>query len=159
MKNFITLLIGLLVAGLLAFFFFQNEEPEEYFLESPSKYRFEETVAQFEANVVDTDGWKVLHRYDLQKSMDKHGYKVQAVKVFSLCNPDYSAKILFSNQERVVSSMMPCRVSIYVKTDGKTYISRMNSADMSKKMGGLVNEVMGKASADVEELIQDLIVE
>ena len=152
------MLLGIFLGGIVVFFFTKNNKPAEYFIESASKYSFEETVAQFEATVAETEGWTILKTYDLQLSMEKHGYTVQPVKVFSLCNPAYSSKILFSNQERIVSSMMPCRVSIYVKTNGKTYISTMNSADMAKDMGGLVDDVMGKASSDIDEIIKDLIV-
>lgn len=159
MRSSISILIALLILGLgvAAFFLFNDQKKVEYFTEDLSKYSFEETVAQLEATVEDTEGWKILKTYDLKASMAQHGYTVQPVKVFSLCNPDYSSKILFSNQERVVSSMMPCRVSVYVKTDGKTYISRMNSADMAAEMGGLVNEVMSDASEDVEKILSDLI--
>lgn len=158
MKNIITLAIGLFVAGLLAYFLYSKKGDTDFFLENQSQYGFEETVAQLEATVSDTEGWKILHTYNLQESMRKHGHGVQPVKVFSLCNPSYSAKILLESNERIASSMMPCRVSIYVKADGKTYISRMNSGQFSENMGGIVEQVMGKASADVEEIIADLIV-
>lgn len=159
MKNYLYLVIGLIIGGLLVFLLNKNKQTTEYFLESQSKYTFEETVAQFEATVTEFDGWKVLKTYDLQASMAKSGFTVQPVKVFSVCNPSYSSKILFSNQERVVSSMMPCRVSIYVRTNGKTYISRMNSAEMAAQMGGVVDKVMSAASNDIEEMLKDLIIE
>ncbi|MFA9392234.1 MAG: DUF302 domain-containing protein [Prolixibacteraceae bacterium] len=157
MKNAIFILIGFLSGATVVFLFTRKMNAQEYFTESESIYGFEETVAQFESIVNDTPDWKVLKTYDLQESMKKSGFSVQAVKVFSLCNPDYSSKILFSNQERVVTSMMPCRLSIYIKTDGKTYISRMNSAEMASKMGGLVDKVMSSASNDMESMIADLI--
>lgn len=157
MKKIALILIAFVLGGLIVFLMFPNNRSAKYFTESESRYNFEETVAQFEAIVNDSPGWTILKTYDLQKSMKKHNYNVQPVKVFSICNPDYSSKILFSNQERVVSSMMPCRISIYEKTNGKTYLSRMNSADMAAQMGGLVDKVMSAASRDVEEMIIDLI--
>jgi uncharacterized protein (DUF302 family) len=159
MKNYLYLIIGLIIGGLIVFLLNSSNKTEEYILESQSKYSFEETVAQFEATVTEFEGWKVLKTYDLQESMAKSGFTVQPVKVFSVCNPAYSSKILFSNQERVVSSMMPCRVSIYVRTNGKTYISRINSADMAADMGGVVDDVMSAASNDIEEMLKDLIIE
>lgn len=159
MKNFTFILTGIIIGGLMVFLINYTKETPKYFIESQSKYSFDETVAQFEASVSEIEGWKILHTYNLQQSMEKHGYKVMPVKVFSLCNPDYSSKILFSNQERVISSMMPCRVSIYVKTDGNTYISTMNSTNMAAQIGGLVNDVMSKASADVNSIINDLLLD
>lgn len=159
MKNVSLIIIGILLGAIAVLLIKPKASNNEYFTEKESKYSFEETVAQLEATVAETKGWKILHTYDLQKSMEKNGYKVLKVKVFSLCNPEYSSKILFSNQERVVSSMMPCRVSVYVKQNGKTYISTMNSADMAARMGGLVDEVMSKADADVTQIINDLLKE
>lgn len=159
MKNYLYLIIGLIIGGLLVFMLNNNNKTKEYFRESQSKYGFEETVAQFEALVAEQQGWKILKTYDLQESMAKSGFTVQPVKVFSVCNPSYSSKILFSNQERVVSSMMPCRVSIYVLTNGKTYISRMNSAEMAANMGGVVEKVMAAADNDIESILKDIIVE
>lgn len=157
LKKTAVFLIGAFIGGLIVFLIVRGNKTHDYFIESESKYSFDETVAQFEAIVNDAPGWSILKTYNLQESMKKHGYNVNSVKVFSICNPDYSSKILFSNTERIASSMMPCRISIYVKTNGKTYISRMNSADMAADMGGLINKVMSGASGDMEELIADLI--
>lgn len=159
MKRILLIILGFIIGGLLVFIISSKKESTEFFIENRSKYNFEETVAQFQSIVTETEGWKILHTYDLQKSMEKHGYKVLKVQVFSLCNPEYSSKILFSNQERVISSMMPCRVSIYVKTDGFTYISTMNSAGMASKIGGLVDEVMTDASSDVDAIINKLLID
>lgn len=159
MKHLLSLVIGLIIGGLVVYLINRNDQPDSYFLENQSIYGFEETVAQFEAGIAEYEGWKILKTYDLQESMAKSGFNVQAVKVFSLCNPAYSSKILFSNQERVVSSMMPCRVAIYVRTNGKTYISRMNSAEMAAKMGGIVEDVMTAADHDVADMIKDLVIE
>lgn len=159
MKNISLIIIGILLGAIAVLLIKPKAPGSEYFTEKESKYSFEETVAQLEATVAETSGWKILHTYDLQKSMEKNGYKVLQAKVFSLCNPEYASKILFSNQERVVSSMMPCRVSVYVKQNGKTYVSTMNSADMAARIGGLVEEVMSKADADVARIINDLLKE
>lgn len=159
LKNILFLSIGLLVGGLIVFTVSKSINRKAYFVEQKSKYDFDETVAQFEAMVNDTEGWKILHTYDLQKSMEKQGYNVLQVKVFSVCNPAYSSKILFSSNERVASSLMPCRVSIYQKSNGKTYIARLNSEQMGQRIGGLINEVMSKASNDIDTIISDLIVE
>jgi uncharacterized protein (DUF302 family) len=157
MKKLAFLIIGLIVTGLILIFMAQNKDNNDYLIENQSRYTYDETVAQLEAIVAETEGWKILHTYDLQKSMETNGYKVLPVKVFSLCNPAHSSKILFSNQERVVSSLMPCRVAVYVRQDGYTYISRMNSAAMAANMGGLVNEVMQDAFTEMEAILDGLI--
>ena len=53
--------------------------------------------------------------------------------------------------------MMPCRVSVYEKFDGNTYISRMNSAMFASQIGGVMQDVMSKAFDDVENMIKEII--
>ncbi len=72
---------------------------------------------------------------------------------------EYSAEILELDDERIVSPMMPCRIAIYEKSDGTTYIARMNSSLVARAFGGQINETMQKASAETEEFISDLIVD
>jgi uncharacterized protein (DUF302 family) len=129
-----------------------NAAPSIMMIEDQSPYSFEETTAKFEATVK-AKGWKIPTVHNLQQTMDKYGYSVREVKVYELCHPEHAEKILSNSNERIVSSMMPCRVAIYVKEDGKTYISRMNTGLMGSMMDGVVPEVMDIASAESEEMI------
>jgi len=95
--------------------------------------------------------------HDLQASMSKFDYDVKQVKVFELCHPDYASKILLESDERIVSSLMPCRVAIYEKDDGKVYISRMNTSLMAGMMGGLIKDVMADASNDTEVILESIL--
>jgi uncharacterized protein (DUF302 family) len=94
-----------------------------------------------------------LEQY-LQKTLHDNGKDVLAVKVISLCHPRHSGKLLATDNERIVSSLMPCRISVYEKSDGKTYVSRLNSSLMAPLIGDLVAEVMSRSAADVEEIIR-----
>jgi uncharacterized protein (DUF302 family) len=128
----------------------------EMFLESESRFGFEETVNILNETVTE-GGWKVLAVHDLQASMKKAGKDVAAVKVFEICNPNHSYKLLARDDERIYSSLMPCRFSVYEKSDGRVYISRMNATIMSKQIGGLVDEVMTAANNDAENFIKAVI--
>lgn len=128
----------------------------DFFIESQSKFNFDETVQKFTA-IAEQKTWKVAATHDLQQTMKTHGKEVLAVKVFAICHPKHSSKILEKDDERIISSMMPCRVSIYKKSDGKTYISRMNSVMMAQFFEGLINEVMTESALEVEEMISQLI--
>lgn len=50
--------------------------------------------------------------------------------------------------------MMPCRVSVYEKNDGNTYISRMNSLIIASGFGGIIEQVMTDSANEVEEIIE-----
>lgn len=142
---------GILLTSLLAY----KAAPGMMVKETESKYTFEQSVEVFEQTAKDM-GWKIPTVHDMQKTMEVNGYEVASMKVFELCHPDHAYEILKLDEERIVSNMMPCRVSIYEKSDGKTYISWMNTSMMGNMMGGAVAEVMGVASADSEKMIQSI---
>jgi uncharacterized protein (DUF302 family) len=124
----------------------------QLFFETKSKYGFDETVQKL-SEIVSGSGWKLIHVHDLQETMRKNGRDVLPVKVIEICKPDYAYRLLSEDDQRVYSNMMPCRVSVYEKEDGQTYLSRMNSALMASQIGGAVQEVMSGAFADAEQFI------
>ena len=156
-KRNILFLSGGLVAGiLLTMILIVVITPGLMMVEHTSPYDFETAVQKFEASVK-TEGWSLPHVHDLQKSMKKFGKDVLKVKVFELCHPDHASKILERDDERIVSSLMPCRVAIYERSDGKVYVSNMNTSLMSKMMGGIVPEVMAEASRDSDKIVEAVI--
>ena len=134
-----------------------NKEQEGMFLENESKYNFDETVDKLKA-AIEQKTWKVTAIHDLQQTMKTYGKDVMPVKVFAVCHPKHSGKILEKDDERIVSCMMPCRISVYQKSDGKTYISRMDPAPMAKAFGGIVEQVMTESANEIELIINEIIV-
>jgi uncharacterized protein (DUF302 family) len=141
--------IAVTVIGML------NVFPKMMIFEDVSQFDFDKSVEVLEASVAE-HGWKIPKVHDLQKTMAKFDKKVRPVKVIELCHPDHAGKILLESEERIVSSLMPCRVAIYEKADGKTYFSRMNSGMMAAMMGGLIADVMADASSENEVILQPL---
>jgi len=133
------------------------QKNEQIFLENESKYNFAETVEKLTAEI-EKKAWKVSAVHDLQETLKKNGSEVLPIKVFALCHPKHSSKILSKDDERIVSSLMPCRVSVYEKSNGKSYISRMNTGVLAKSIGGIIEEVMTDSSNGVEEILSSLIV-
>ena len=148
----VALLVGVLLTGSILF----ASAPSMMMMEDESKYGFDETVAQFETAVTDAK-WKIAGLHDMKAILDGFGYDVLNVKIYELCSSKYSAVILQEDDERIVSPLMPCRVAIYEKSDGKTYITRMNSTLMAKPFGGLIDEVMQQAASETEVIIEKLI--
>lgn len=148
----VALLIGILIAGSTLF----ASAPSLMMMEDESQYGFDETVAKFETAVTDAK-WKIAGLHDMKSILDGFGYDVRNVKIYELCSSKYSAVILQEDDERIVSPLMPCRVAIYEKSDGKTYITRMNSMLMAKPFGGLIDEVMQQAAGETEVILEQLI--
>lgn len=145
------LLSGIIVSALVLVFVF----PKLMFTVSESKYDFDQT-AEILTESVKTNNWSMPHQYDLQQTMAKHGFEVNPVKVFSICKPDIAARILGTDPDRHISAMMPCRVAIYKKADGKTYISRMNAGLFALLLGGKASAVMGDAGTGSEHIIKSV---
>jgi len=131
---------------------------ETMFLENESKYNFAETVEKLTCEI-EKNTWKLSAVHDLQDTLKKFGTEVLGIKVFALCHPKHSSRILSRDDERIISSLMPCRISVYEKSDGKTYISRMNTGMLAKSIGGITEEVMGDSTRDVEVILSTLVLE
>ena len=158
MKKYLLTAITFLVIGFVAAtLILLLKGPSMMMLEDQSRFDFEKTVSGLE-DIAKAHGWSVPTVHNLQKSMEKAGHEVNEVKVFALCNPNHAINILQGDEERVVSSMMPCRVAVYVKADGKTYISRMNSKMMSKGMNKNVRLTMKSAFMEMEEILSKLVI-
>ena len=146
------IIIGLasgIVIGLLIAFF---ASPSILFREDVYDKDFDTTVAKVEAAVL-AKGWKIPNVTDLQATMKKFDKEVRSVKVFDICHPEHSYKILSQSDERIVSNMMPCRIAVYEKEDGSVWISRMNSGFVAKPMSSIIRTTMADAAKDMEEVI------
>lgn len=134
----------------------KNNENSNLFIENVSKYDFNETVQKLTMEI-EQKSWKVSAIHDLQQTLMNSGKEVLPIKVFALCHPKHSGRILEKDEERIVSSLMPCRISVYMKSDGETYVSRMNSAILAKSIGGIIEEVMIDSFNEVEEILNEII--
>ena len=149
-------LTGFITGILLTFLLLLVLAPKMMFTETESKYDFAKTVDMIEQSTKD-NGWSMPHQYDLQATLNKHGLVVNPVRVFSICNPDLAVRILGSDNDRHISAMMPCRVAVYEKENGKTYIARMNSGLVSKILGNNAKAVMKDAGQESEKILEPLL--
>ena len=145
---------GMFLGLLIAFFI----APSLMFREDKNSRDFDVTVARLE-KAIEVRGWKIPVIHDLQATMKKFGKEVRSVKVLEICHPDHSYEILNRSEEKIVSSMMPCRISVYEKEDGSVWISRMNSGLLSKPMSPVIRKTMSAAAADVEAIIAEVMQE
>jgi len=150
------IIIGTLAGLILGWFITFLAMPKLMFKESKSHLDFDNTVGKIE-NAVTDKGWKIPAVHDLQATMKKFEKDVRPVKVFEICHPDHSYNILARNDERMVSNMMPCRISVYEKEDGSIWISRMNSGIVAKPMTKVIRETMSLAADDVEMVIAEVL--
>jgi uncharacterized protein (DUF302 family) len=122
-------------------------------VEKQSRFDFDRTVDLL-ISEAERREWKVPAVHDLQQSLAKSGKTVNPVKVIEICKPKYSGQMLELNHERIMSVMMPCRISVYTKEDGKTYTAVLNGAEMAADQPVKIAEVMKAASDETFEIIE-----
>lgn len=122
-------------------------------IEHLSKFNFGKTVDLLVAEAERRE-WKVPAVHDLQLSLAKSGKTVKPVKVIEICKPQYSGQMLELNHERIISVMMPCRISVYEKEDGLTYVSLINAGEMAASLPANIASVMKEASDETFEIVK-----
>ncbi len=131
-------------------------ETHKLIIEQLSPHDFDKTVELLSEKALQKE-WKIPFLHDLQASLAKSGTMVKPVKVIEICKPEYSGQMLEKNHERIVSVMMPCRISVYLKDDGKTYVSLINGSALSSEMPENIKKVMTDASDEVFEIVKLVI--
>ena len=150
-------ILALATIGLAAFSPVQAEpSPRDLFLESESPLKFADTVEALKTEMA-ADGWSVLATHDLSAALAKKGHTVLPVSIIEACSGKFSLVLLKKDDTRYISSLLPCRVSVYETSTGKVIISRMNTEVMGAQMEPAVAEVMGKAGASMEAVISRAI--
>jgi len=124
-----------------------------FVIEQSSKFGFDRTVEILVAESERRE-WKVPAVHDLQQSLAKSGKEVKPVKVIEICKPSYSGQMLELNDERIMSVMMPCRISVYLKDDGITYVSLLNGSMMAAGQPATIASVMQAASDETLEIVK-----
>jgi uncharacterized protein (DUF302 family) len=117
--------------------------PSMMLKEYKSPYGIEKTVKTISDNAK-ANKWVVASVGKLHKSIKKHGgYELRPVYLINLCNATHAYNILKNDKDKILATMMPCTISVYEKSDGKTYIGTMNAGLMGKMFGGNVAQVFG----------------
>jgi uncharacterized protein (DUF302 family) len=127
-----------------------------FIIEQPSPYDVPTTVEKLVAVAVEME-WQNPAVHNLQQSLAKSGQEVRPVQVVEICKPQYSGKMLELSDERIVSVMMPCRISVYEKEDGKAYIALLNTSSMSAGMPDSIAGAMQGAADETFEIVKRVI--
>jgi len=128
----------------------------QFIAEHQSPFSVASTVEKLVEAATKKD-WQNPATHNLQQSLAKSGKTVRPVQVVEICKPEFSGKMLEQNHERIASIMMPCRISVYEKEDGKTYVALMDISKMTEGMPGEVANAMKGASDETFEIIKVVI--
>ncbi len=141
---------GIVFTGVLAW----NMAGSLMFNERVSPFGMEETVARIQHNIQDTGNkWALSGLRNPAKAVQSDGGNVLPVMMIEACSTLYSGPILKEDSVRFLSILMPCKVTVYKKNDGKVYIGTMNAGLMGKMFGPLVGDIMSKVAEDQKKFL------
>jgi uncharacterized protein (DUF302 family) len=133
---------------LLRFLFFRI-----LFHEEKSPFVFTDTCDALRIEA-EKNHWRVLMVHDLQDAILKWGKEVNQIRVYELCNPEIAYTILVLDNERIASSLIPCRIAVYEKKNGKTYMAVLNSGLISFFAPVTVKRAMKSASEEINAIVR-----
>jgi uncharacterized protein (DUF302 family) len=128
----------------------------QIFIEQVSPFDVATTVEKLIAAAIQKE-WQNPATHNLQQSLAKSGKEVRPVQVIEICKPQYSGKMLEKSDERIVSVMMPCRISVYEKEDGKAYVTLLNMESMAAGLPATIVDAVRGASNESLEIVHSVI--
>ena len=77
-------------------------------------------------------GWQVSYNdCGLPRLVEDH-----PVEVYRFCKSRYAYELLQNEEDRKIACILPCSISIYRKSDGVTYLSKLNMPLITQLLGG-----------------------
>ena len=154
MKNIVGItfgfVLGVIVTGIAGWVMM----PGMMLHENLSPYGIEETINKIKENAM-SKGWVIPSVKPLHKSVLTYGGgELRPVMLVNLCQPNHAFNILREDENKIISVFMPCTISVYQKSDGKTYIGTMNAGLLGEIFGGTVADVMGEVAVDQQSFIE-----
>jgi len=125
-------------------------------IEKVSPFNVPVTVEKL-IDAVNQKGWQCPAVHNLQQSIAKSGKMVLPVEVVEICKPEYSGRMLEQNDGRIVSILMPYRISVYEEEDGKTYVALLNMTAMTDGLPSIAVEAIHGASDEAFEIVKSVI--
>jgi len=124
-------------------------------IEVESPLGFDETLEKLEENAK-AAGWKVPSKWkvNFQKNLLKvTGTDIGKNQVLKMCEPEAAAKMLVHDEYKQLTTMMPCTLAVYEKSNGKTYISLMNMEMLGVIYGGLIADIAADLAPQMKEMV------
>lgn len=124
------------------------------FSEQVSPFTVEETAARIQQNIQAAgNGWSISGLRNPAKPVEAEGGNVLPVLLIEACSTKYSGPILKEDSVRFLSLLMPCKIGVYKKSDGKVYIGILNAGLIGRLFGPLVGDIMDQVVADQKKFL------
>lgn len=125
--------------------------------ENVSAAGFSATLTALKAQL-GADGWTLLAEIDLGERIAKKGKPLPGgLVILELTSGGNTIPLLRDEATRYVAGLMPCSVSVYGLDDGRTVVSRVNTAALGGMMESRVADVMKQSSTRLDASIAEAL--
>ncbi len=152
---FVAFIVALVIGVAGTLFIIKSQAKNLLVTEIESPLGFQETIDHLKAKAKSL-GWKVPSKWEanFQNNFQKLvGIDVGPVVAIKMCQVDVAANLLKNDDNKYLTTMMPCTFAIYEKSNGKTYISMMNLEMVGNLIGGDVAVAMKKVMPDMKQMV------
>jgi len=133
-----------------------DQSKPQMFLQTESPTSLSETIKVFREEIA-AGGWSILNATNMAGILSEKGYTISPIMIFDVCSGRYSANILAKDENRFVTPLMPCRISIYQTSEGKVIIARLNAKSMTPMFSPELADTMTKSDGEIEVIIEKTI--
>lgn len=149
------LITGVVLALLAGFIMFKTVAADMMFVERVSPYDYNTTVQKVKQSYLDNK-WQVLSVKDSNAGFVKKGKEpIGKVTNMKVCAGQHAYKLLKSDANKHIITMMPCGVGIY-EEDGEVHVTTMNLGLMKGMFSGTILDVMSQVEADTNKVMSVL---
>ena len=101
-------------------------------------------------------GWKVPSKWrvNFQRNLLRvTGVDIGPNEVIKMCEPEAAVRMLKHDEYKLLTTMMPCTIAVYEKSNGKTYISMMNMEILGLMYGGEIAEIAKELAPQMKKMV------
>ncbi len=124
-------------------------------IEVESPLDFYDTLDQLVENAK-AAGWKVPEKWrvNFQRNLLRvTGVDIGPNEVIKMCEPEAAVRMLKHDEYKLLTTMMPCTIAVYEKSNGKTYISMMNMEILGLMYGGEIAEIAKELAPQMKKMV------
>jgi hypothetical protein len=145
MKHVLIFAAGLATGGLVFFLVLHGMAGGLVVQETVSPFGPEETAGRLAAAARAAD-WTVVE----ERRPAPAESAATTVRLLTLDQPEQAGRIAGDEPSRRAAVLLPFRVAVYTRADGRTYVSAPNAALLGRWLGGAAGDVLGGPAAEVQ---------
>ncbi len=126
--------------------------------EIASPHDYEKTLDLIKKTFSNSEGWRIVNIIDQgKKIIENGGDPVGRITIIQYCHSIYASQMFKDDNRKKISVFSPKSIAVYEKSDGKTYISLMNSAIMKFISSGEMKEIVKNVSGEVGQMMAKIL--